>query len=148
MLSNKSMPIYLLGSIGLITGASDAGFAGVMVGQAAVSDTFTYYSRTQEAAADQKAVSILCNSMIDASFLSRFLNSLETIDLNTQSKSENYRSTHHLPQDRISWIELALNSIEMGNYESDKELEKRFNLIKAKQIGFNHSSDKNKADNK
>ena len=50
------MPIYLLGIIGLITGASEAGFAGVMVGQAAVTDTFTYYSRTQEAAADQKAV--------------------------------------------------------------------------------------------
>ena len=63
-ISSKAMPIYLLGIIGLITGASEAGFAGVMVGQAAVSDTFTYYSRTQEAAADQKAVSILCKSMI------------------------------------------------------------------------------------
>ena len=114
-ISNKAMPIYLLGIIGLITGASDAGFAGVMVGQAAVSDTFTYYSRTQEAAADQKAVSILCDSMIDASYLSSFLESLETMELNTQSKSENYRSTHPLPQDRISWIQLALNNNEKCN---------------------------------
>jgi len=144
-ISNKAMPIYLLGIIGLITGAAEAGFAGVMVGQAAISDTFTYYSRTQEAAADQKAVSILCNSMIDASYLSSFLEGLETIDSNTQLKSQNYRSTHPLPQDRISWIQLAINSSEKCNYEIDRELEKRFNLIKAKLFGFTHSYDETKA---
>ena len=144
-ISNKAMPIYLLGIIGLITGAAEAGFAGVMVGQAAVSDSFTYYSRTQEAAADQKAVSILCSSMIDASYLSSFLEGLETIDSNTQLKSQNYRSTHPLPQDRINWIQLALNSNEKCNYEIDTELEKRFNLIKAKLFGFTHSYDETKA---
>jgi len=144
-ISSKAMPIYLLGIIGLITGASEAGFAGVMVGQAAVSDTFTYYSRTQEAAADQKAVSILCNSMIDASYLSSFLERLETITSNTQIKSENYRSTHPLPSDRISWIQLALKNNERCNHEIDKELEKRFKLIKAKLFGFTHSYDETKA---
>jgi predicted Zn-dependent protease len=144
-ISNKAMPIYLLGIIGLITGASDAGFAGVMVGQAAVSDTFTYYSRTQEAAADQKAVSILCSSMIDASYLSSFLEGLETIDSNTQLKSQNYRSTHPLPQDRINWIQLALYNNEKCNYEINTEFEKRFNLIKSKLFGFTHSYDETKA---
>ena len=57
-----------------------------MVGQAAVTDTFTYYSRTQEAAADQKAVSIMCNSMIDASYLASFLESLEVSMPNIESK--------------------------------------------------------------
>ncbi len=144
-ISSKAMPIYLLGIIGLITGASEAGFAGVMVGQAAVSDTFTYYSRTQEAAADQKAVSILCKSMIDASYLSSFLESLETIDSEKQSKSQNYRATHPLPRDRVNWIELALNSNEKCHFEIDKELEKRFNLIKAKLFGFTHSYHETKA---
>ncbi len=144
-ISNKAMPIYLLGIIGLITGASEAGFAGVMVGQAAVTDTFTYYSRTQEATADQKAVSILCNSMIDASYLSSFLEKLETTTSNTQTKAENYRSTHPLPSDRISWIQLALKNNEKCNYEIDMELEKRFNLIKAKLFGFTHSYDETKA---
>ena len=144
-ISNNAMPIYLLGIIGLITGAAETGFAGIMVGQAAVSDTFTYYSRTQEAAADQKAVSILCNSMIDASYLSSFLESLETIDSNIQKKSENYRSTHPLPQDRINWIQLALKNSGKCDYEIDKELEKRFNLVKAKLFGFTHSYDETKA---
>ena len=144
-ISNRAMPIYLLGMIGLITGSSEAGFAGVMVGQAAVTDTFTYYSRTQEAAADQKAVSILCNGMIDAYFLSSFLESLETINSNATTKSENYRSTHPLPQDRISWIQLALKNNEECKYEKDKDLEKRYNLIKAKLFGFTHSYDETKA---
>ena len=144
-ISNKAMPIYLLGIIGLITGAAEAGFAGVMVGQAAVSDTYTYYSRTQEAAADQKAVSILCNSMIDASYLSSFLGSLETIESYTQSKSENYRSTHPLPQDRINWIHLALKNNEKCDYKIDEELKKRFDLVKAKLFGFTHSYDETRA---
>ena len=144
-ISSKAMPIYLLGILGLIAGASEAGFAGVMVGQAAISDTFTYYSRTQEAAADQKAVSILCNSMIDASYLSTFLENLETISSNTESKSDNYRSTHPLPQDRIIWIQLAMKNNEFCGYEKDKELEKRFNLIKAKLYGFTHSYNETKA---
>ncbi len=144
-ISSKAMPIYLLGILSLITGAAEAGFAGVMVGQAAVSDTFTYYSRTQEAAADQKAVSILCNSKIDASYLSNFLEKLESVSSNTQSKSQNYRATHPLPQDRVNWIQLALSSYEKCNYEIDKKLEKRFNLIKAKLFGFTHSYNETKA---
>ncbi len=144
-ISDRAMPIYLLGIIGLITGATDAGFAGVMVGQATVADTFTYYSRTQEASADQKAVSMLCNSMIDASYLASFLESLEALSPNIDSKSENYRSTHPLPQDRISWIELALSKTEKCNFEIDTELEKRFNLLKAKLFGFTHSYEETKA---
>ena len=104
------MPIYLLGIIGLITGATEAGFAGVMVGQAAVTDTFTYYSRTQEAAADQKAVTMMCNSMIDASYLASFLKTLEEPTSKIDSRIENYSSTHPSPENRIDWIQLALNN--------------------------------------
>ena len=144
-ITGKAMPIYLLGIIGLITGATDAGFAGVMVGQAAVNDTFTYYSRTQEAAADQKAVSILCNSKIDATYLSSFLESLEVSTPKIESKVENYKSTHPLPQNRIEWIQLALNDSKKCNFEKDEVLEKRFDLLKAKLFGFTHSYSETKA---
>ena len=144
-ITGKAMPIYLLGIIGLITGATDVGFAGVMVGQAAVNDTFTYYSRTQEAAADQKAVSILCNSKINASYLSSFLESLEVSTPKIESKVENYKSTHPLPQNRIEWIQLALNDREKCDFEKDEVLEKRFDLLKAKLFGFTHSYNETKA---
>tara|TARA_A100001011_G_C14302457_1_gene841469 strand:+ start:1701 stop:3050 length:1350 start_codon:yes stop_codon:yes gene_type:complete len=144
-ISGKAMPIYLLGIIGLITGATEAGFAGVMVGQAAVTDTFTYHSRTQEAAADQKAVSIMCNSMIDASYLASFLKSLEMSMPNIESKVENYRSTHPIPENRINWIQSALNSYEKCNFKKDEALGIRFDLLKAKLFGFTHSYDETKA---
>jgi len=144
-ISDKAMPIYLLGIIGLITGATDAGLAGVMVGQAAVTDTFTYHSRTQEAAADQKAVSIMCNSLIDASYLASFLETLEVPMPDIDSKVENYRSTHPIPEDRINWIQLALNNYDKCKFKKDEILERRFNLLKAKLFGFTHSYDETKA---
>ncbi|MFL2900991.1 MAG: M48 family metalloprotease [Candidatus Pelagibacterales bacterium] len=144
-ISGKAMPIYLLGIIGLITGATEAGFAGVMVGQAAVTDTFTYHSRTQEAAADQKAVSIMCSSMIDASYLASFLESLEVSIPNIDTNVENYRSTHPIPENRINWIQLALNNYEKCNFKKDEVLEKRFNLLRAKLFGFTHSYEETKA---
>ena len=39
-LSDKALPIYLLGIIGMITGSADTGLVGVMVGQASVNDNF------------------------------------------------------------------------------------------------------------
>ena len=144
-ISGKAMPIYLLGIIGLITGAADAGFAGVMVGQAAVTDTFTYHSRTQEAAADQKAVSIMCSSMIDASYLASFLESLDVSTPNMETQAKDYRSTHPLPQNRINWIELALKNNENCKFEKDEVLENRFDLLKAKLFGFTHTYDETRA---
>ena len=58
----------------MIAGATDAGIAGVMVGQASVTDSFTFYSRTQEASADQAAIDILCKNKVDGEFLINFLN--------------------------------------------------------------------------
>jgi len=144
-ITSKALPIYLLGIVGLIAGSTEAGFAGVMVGQAAVNDTFTYYSRTQEAAADQKAVSILCNNMIDAIHLANFLESLDSSMPNIDSKVENYRSTHPLPKERIDWIKLALNNNKKCNFDIDKNLEQRFNLLRAKLFGYTHSYDETKA---
>ena len=39
-----------------MAGSSESGLAGIMVGQASISDGFAFYSRTQEASADQAAV--------------------------------------------------------------------------------------------
>ena len=61
-LTEKSMPIYLLGILGILGGETDAGIAAMMVGSASVQDGYLYYSRTQEAAADQLAISLLCKA--------------------------------------------------------------------------------------
>ena len=87
-LSEKALPIYLLGIIGIIAGSAETGLAGVMVGQASVSDGFTYYSRTQEAAADQAAVKILCQNGIDGNYLISFLNKLQRTEFNKISETK------------------------------------------------------------
>lgn len=138
-LSEMAIPIYLLGIIGIMTGATETGIASVMVGQASVNDGFTYYSRTQEASADQAAVSILCGSKINAIFLNNFLDSIETIK-SAEDSSQNYRSTHPSIGNRKLWISTALQSMPKCNFDSDELLDKRFNLLKAKIFGFTHSS--------
>ena len=137
-LSEKALPIYLLGIISIMTGASDAGLAGIMVGQASVADSYTYYSRTQEASADQRAIRILCNGKIDGKFLSNFLKKLDKTNLVNSINKPDYRSTHPSAANRQTWIDSTLKSIGSCDYEENKELQKRFNLLKAKLFGFTH----------
>ena len=61
--------------------------AGVMVGQASVADSFTSYSRTQEASADQAAVKLMCENGIDATFLITFLDKMENFDFRNIGKN-------------------------------------------------------------
>ena len=144
-LSNRAFPIYLLGIIGIMAGAAETGFAGVMVGQASVADGFTFYSRTQEASADQAARSILCKNGISGEFLISFLNKLERMEISKFSNSQNYRSTHPITSNRISWINSSLKSYSSCEYEEESDLSKRFNLIKAKLHGFTHPYDETEA---
>ena len=68
-LGNKALPVYLLGIIGIFAGSADTAITSIMLGQASVQDGFTYYSRNQEASADQAAVNLMCSNNINASVL-------------------------------------------------------------------------------
>ena len=140
-LSNKALPIYLLGIIGMIAGATDAGIAGVMVGQASVSDNFSYYSRTQEASADQAAVKLLCNNGINGKFLMEFLKKIENVNESFALDENNYRSTHPLVQNRIGWINSSLENYNDCDYNTDKIFQKKFELLKAKLLSLIHISE-------
>ena len=138
-LSNKALPIYLLGIIGMIAGATDAGIAGVMVGQASVTDNFSYYSRTQEASADQAAVKLLCDNGINAKYLMEFLKKIEGVNESFNLDENNYKSTHPLIQNRIGWINSSLENYTDCDYNTDKIYQNKFELLKAKLHGFTHS---------
>ncbi len=137
-LSNKALPIYLLGIIGMIAGATDAGIAGVMVGQASVTDNFSYYSRTQEASADQAAVKLLCDNGINAKYLMEFLKKIEGVNESFDLDENNYKSTHPLIQNRIGWINSSLENYNDCDYNTDKISQNKFELLKAKLHGFTH----------
>ena len=120
-LSNKALPIYLLGIISVIMGAADAGMAGVMVGQASVADGFTAYSRTQEASADQAAVNYYAK--MGSTLLFNFiLDKIENFDYKNIGKNRNYRSTHPLVENRKKWINNSIKYYNECDYVENKLL--------------------------
>ena len=137
-LSDSAFPIYLLGIISIMAGAAETGIAGVMVGQASVADSFTYFSRTQEASADQAAVVLMCENKMNAEYLIKFLNRIDDSSAVRNSNKPNYRSTHPSTSNRKSWIELSMRSRQDCNHERNNDLQKQFELLKAKIFGFTH----------
>ena len=136
-LSNKSMPIYLLGVLGILGGQADAGIAAMMIGSASIQDGYLYYSRTQEAAADQAAISLLCKSKQPVKGLEKFLKLLDRSTLEN-SRDYQYKTTHPQTIDRYSWIQSSYTKYPNCNYEIDPKKQKRFELIKAKLLAYTH----------
>ncbi len=137
-LSNKALPVYLLGIIGIFAGSADTAISSIMLGQASVQDGFTYYSRNQEASADQAAINLMCSNKINASYLLSFLEKLDRKTLDSVSNENYYRSTHPPIDSRKEWINISLKNKEC-EYENTQILQKKFNLLKSKLIAFTHS---------
>ena len=144
-LGSRAFPIYVLGILGILGGAAETGMATLMVGSASVQDGYTYYSRTQEASADQAAVKLLCNNKIDGRYLLDFLDKLDQA-IPYSSEQTSYRSTHPIISDRITWIKSALlNQYNECAFNQNANLQDDFLLLKAKLFGFTHSGDETNA---
>ncbi len=137
-LSNKALPVYLLGIIGIFAGSADTAITSIMLGQASVQDGFTYYSRNQEASADQAAINLMCSNNIDASYLVSFLEKLDRKTLDSVSNENYYRSTHPPIDSRKDWINISLKN-KNCEYENTQFLQEKFNLLKSKLIAFTHN---------
>ena len=137
-LSDRSLPIYLLGILGILGGEADAGIAAMMVGTASVQDGYLYYSRTQEAAADQAAISLLCRSKQPVKGLEKFLKLLDRSTLEN-SRDFKYKTTHPQTIDRYSWIQNSYKKYPGCKYKLDFDMQERFELIKAKLLAYTHS---------
>ena len=137
-LSNKALPVYLLGIIGIFAGSADTAISSIMLGQASVQDGFTYYSRNQEASADQAAINLMCSNKINASYLLGFLEKLDRKTLDSVSNENYYRSTHPPIDSRKEWINISLKNKEC-EFENTQMLQEKFNLLKSKLIAFTHS---------
>ena len=144
-LGSRALPIYVLGILGILGGASESGLATLMVGTASVQDGFTYYSRTQEASADQAAIQLLCKNKIDARYLLDFFDKLNLAIPYSPDKTS-YRSTHPTISERTTWVESAIqNQYNKCQYNKDVDLQKKFLLLKAKIFGFSHNANETRA---
>ena len=136
-LSNNAFPVYLLGVLGIMSGSPDAGLAAIMVGQAGVSGNYLVYSRTQEAAADQGTIRLMCDNDINASNLLSFLKKLENLYSTTQTINP-YNITHPITSDRYTWVKSGLKKYKSCS-EGDSlnpQMQKRFDLVRAKLFGY------------
>ena len=137
-LSEKSLPIYLLGILGILGGETDAGIAAMMVGSASVQDGYLYYSRTQEAAADQLAISLLCRANQPSWGLENFLKILER-DISHGSNDYQYKTTHPQTSDRYNWLKTSYKKYPNCQNNLDLKLERKFQNVRAKLTAFTHS---------
>ena len=137
-LTEKSIPIYLLGILGILGGDTDAGLAALMVGSASVQDGYLYYSRTQEAAADQAAITLLCKSSQPPGGLESFLKKLDRSTINN-AEEYRYKTTHPLTSDRFNWIKNSYKKYPNCKSKLNVSLQERFELIKAKLLAYTHN---------
>ena len=127
----------LLGVAAMAAGAGDAG-AGIMAaGQQAAMGKFLAYSRTQESTTDQAGAKYLSGAGISGKGSIAFFKKLQNMEFRLAIPQDNgYARTHPLTGERITALQHLYEKDPAWNKPSDPELEKRFQRIKAKLVGF------------
>lgn len=126
----------LLGVAGAVaSGNSDVAVGAIAGGQEAAMRSFFAFSRGQEAAADQAAVTFLNNVGWSAQGLASFFEKLGVNEL-LPSREAEYVRTHPLTRDRIQAVESALARSPYARAPFPAEFYARYNTMKAKLIGY------------
>ena len=135
MAMEKNSAINILSSIlavgAIASGAYNAGSVLLMGGQQLSNARLLAFSRSQESLADQTAIRLLKDNGFS---LQGLINIFKEIQRNEKLKKLNpYFLTHPLSTERIKNIKI---NFENQNIKEYKNLNKRFNLAKAKLNGF------------
>jgi predicted Zn-dependent protease len=135
--ATRPMILSLLVAAGAIAaGAPDAGIAILGLGQTIGLANALTYSRGQEAAADQAAVTYLDATGKSTQGLIEFFGKLRNTQILTYRKANPYLQSHPLSNTRItSLTERATASLHYVEKDSPEEIE-RLRLIQAKIHGF------------
>lgn len=127
---------YVLGAAAIVAGAPDAAMAILGAGSAISQKTFLQYSRGQEQAADQFAVTVLDRTGQSARGLYEFLEILEDQEVLVASRQDPYLRTHPLVRGRVNFVR---NHVENSSYSSvvpSAAQEAQFARMIAKLRGF------------
>ena len=95
----------VLGAAAAVAGAPDLGTAIITGGQSYAQNNLMRFSRSQEQAADQAAVSYLDRAAISSAGLAQFFKVLENQNVLAVSRTNPYLQTHPLTRDRIRFVE-------------------------------------------
>ncbi|HET6519411.1 MAG TPA: M48 family metalloprotease [Geminicoccaceae bacterium] len=126
----------VLGAAAAVAGAPDVGAAIMFGGQHVAQQGLLKFSRTQEQAADQAAVTYLARIGVSARGLLEFFKVLDNQSALTLSRSSPFIQTHPLTRERITFMENQVAAEPPGRPPAPPGSEAAFGRMIAKLDGF------------
>lgn len=128
---------YLLGiGAALATGEGGVGAAVISGGQDIALRGLLQYTRAQESAADQAAVTLLQATGQSPRGLLEFMEKLQGQEVLLTDNQDPYLRTHPLTQERVTFLENALRQSPYADTPPSAELVAMHDRMRAKLIGF------------
>ncbi|MFQ5958858.1 MAG: M48 family metallopeptidase, partial [Alphaproteobacteria bacterium] len=127
---------YVLGAAAIAAGSAEGGAAVIAGGQSIAQQTFLQYSRSQEQAADQFAVSVLDATGQSAEGLLQFLEILGDQEVLLTSSQDPYLRTHPLTRDRIGFLRHHVQISPFSGRAPPPAFVEAFARMQAKLRGF------------
>lgn len=132
-----SLVSLLLGAAAIAAGAGDAGMGIMTAGQQAALGKFLAYSRDQESSTDQAGASFLAKAGMSGKGSLEFFRKIQNQEYRYAiPQDDSYGRTHPLSGERIAVLEEIYQKSPSWDRPSDPAMEKRFQRVKAKLIGF------------
>ena len=134
-----SLDSLLLGAAAIAAGGGEAGLGILMAGQQAALGKFLAFSRVQEATADAAGAQYLSKAGISGKGSLAFFKRLQNIEFRYAIKQDDdqaYGRTHPLSGDRIQALREVYVVDPAWDKPSDPQIERRFERVKAKLVGF------------
>src|SRR3546814_438499 len=118
------------------SGNAGAGAAVALGGSNVAQRSFLEYSRAQESAADQAALTFLDQTGQSARGIAEFLRTLSGQELLSASRRDPYLNTHPITQDRVAAVEAHLAQSEYRDKPATEEQTLRHERMVAKLYAF------------
>lgn len=135
--SNVALITTVLGLLTAIaSGSAGAGAVMMQAGQSIALGNIVNYSRTQEAAADEAALTFLDRTGQSAAGLENFLHTIENQEFLTPTNQSPYVRTHPVTRERVRRIEEQLTKSPYAKVMPSPQFEKMHDRMVAKLIAF------------
>jgi len=122
-----------------VLGGGDAGAAVALGAQNAITRDFLRHNRSEEASADQAAVSYLSRAGVDPSGLVDVLERFRGQEVFSLDNQDPYMLTHPLSTQRLQLLQQTVAAARVGPSRLDADTDYWFERMRAKIAGFLHS---------
>lgn len=138
-LSHASVPAILsmvLGVVAIAAGQGEAGAAVIAGGQHIAQRHFLQYSRTQESAADQAAVTFLDATQQSGRGLIQFLDIIGDQEALLTSNQDPYVRSHPISRERVDALQRRVEQSPYRDRKDSEQAMEQFRRMQAKLVGY------------